>query len=427
MSALSSASSSFTHTDSYPSDFSTDEETDFFGESEETLTTSSPSITSRYNSPFSYSSPSSSSPSSPAPQAFTSSSAILESAVIAYAQQINEIIKADPLCKEIIAELSTQAATLTEKGKTRACIGAIKKLNIGVMVTGTGELFILFNQKAPFGEGTYKRYHDAISTKTWTVVGLCSEQPDVKEPIWFRQDYKHVKHLTDRIIPKSYIHGENPCWLETKLHGDLADAIEADLINTQDESTRLNIAQQMAEELAVIHEKGKVHRDVKPTNYLFRIDEQGDIKVAMGDFGLAISIGDHTATDGGSIDFLPPQYFSRLNYDFATPIHDSWSLGISLLYLFEKDLDPTYLAQNPKLVEFLKRTHDPDHLTLWQNINWNLVPLTQKRWMKPPANKESLEFVIWKLLQVNPADRWTARQAADALRTLRLNQATTSE
>ena len=96
-------------------------------------------------------------------------------------------------------------------------------------------------------------------------------------------------------------------------------------------SRALEIMEPVLAALAVAHNAGLVHRDVKPENVL--ISDRGQIKVA--DFGLAkaVSSQTNTATQGlliGTVSYLPPELVMSGNADARS---DVYSAGVVLFEL----------------------------------------------------------------------------------------------
>ena len=87
------------------------------------------------------------------------------------------------------------------------------------------------------------------------------------------------------------------------------------------------IAQEVADGLAHAHERGVVHRDLKPGNVLF--DTEGRSKVA--DFGIARVQGADTLTDAGMVlgtaAYISPE---QVRGDAVTPASDVYSFGVIL-------------------------------------------------------------------------------------------------
>jgi ABC-type amino acid transport substrate-binding protein len=106
----------------------------------------------------------------------------------------------------------------------------------------------------------------------------------------------------------------------------LAEVVERDGPLTERRVT--DIARQLLAALASTHDKGILHRDVKPANVLL----DGD-RVVLTDFGIAVVEGGTalTATNQliGSPQYLPPE---RINGQEAGAPSDLWALGVTLFY-----------------------------------------------------------------------------------------------
>ncbi len=94
-----------------------------------------------------------------------------------------------------------------------------------------------------------------------------------------------------------------------------------------DIDTAVDIALQVAEGLASAHEKGIVHRDIKPGNIV--ISDKGEVKIL--DFGLAKLAGDVNLTKPGSTTgtaaYMAPE---QIRGEEADERADIWSLGVVL-------------------------------------------------------------------------------------------------
>ncbi|MDL4775921.1 serine/threonine-protein kinase [Actinomadura xylanilytica] len=92
------------------------------------------------------------------------------------------------------------------------------------------------------------------------------------------------------------------------------------------------IGMQMLAALGHAHEKGILHRDVKPSNVL--ITDAG--RVVLTDFGIAQVEGDSTLTQTGLVmgspAYIPPE---RAQGERAVPASDLWALGATLYAALE--------------------------------------------------------------------------------------------
>src|SRR4051794_35302931 len=98
------------------------------------------------------------------------------------------------------------------------------------------------------------------------------------------------------------------------------------------DAVAVEVAVQVLDGLAHAHERGIVHRDVKPANVLLADDADDEISVRILDFGLARFAEGETLTAAGDVPgtlaYIAPE---RLHGEPAGPAGDVWSVGV-LLY-----------------------------------------------------------------------------------------------
>ncbi|WP_146898358.1 serine/threonine-protein kinase [Cellulomonas aerilata] len=144
--------------------------------------------------------------------------------------------------------------------------------------------------------------------------------------------------------------------------------------------------------LAAAHRAGILHRDVKPSNIMFRETPRGR-RAVLGDFGIAHLDGDATLTATGQM-MGSPAYIApeRARGERATPASDLWSLGVTLWAAVE--------GWSP-----------------FQRVN-SLASLTAVITEEPPraAHAGPLEPLLDGLLRKDPARRIDATTAGRLLR-----------
>jgi eukaryotic-like serine/threonine-protein kinase len=151
---------------------------------------------------------------------------------------------------------------------------------------------------------------------------------------------------------------------------------------------------QVAEALGAAHDRGMVHRDIKPQNVL--LTARGDAKVA--DFGIARAASSVTISQTGSVmgtaGYMSPE--QALGKP-ATPKSDLYSLGVVLYETLTGELP--YTADNPIAVS-MKHVNDP--LRPPREVN--------------PRIPEGMNALVTKLLAKDPEDRYaSADELADDL------------
>jgi hypothetical protein len=95
------------------------------------------------------------------------------------------------------------------------------------------------------------------------------------------------------------------------------------------EASAMEVALRLLGALRTAHERGVVHRDVKPSNVMLSADG----RVTLTDFGIAQAADDPRLTTTGSLvgspGYMAPE---RLDGGIADPASDLWSLGATLWF-----------------------------------------------------------------------------------------------
>ena len=153
-------------------------------------------------------------------------------------------------------------------------------------------------------------------------------------------------------------------------------------IGAMDEREAVEVAMQVAKGLEAAHDKGIIHRDIKPQNII--ISREGKIKVA--DFGIARMVATETSTTStmGSVHYISPE---QARGDACDARSDIYSLGITL---YEMVTGRVPFDGDTSVSVALKHVQDP---------------------VKPPRElvptiTQNLEKIILKCTQKNPGFRY---------------------
>jgi serine/threonine-protein kinase len=146
----------------------------------------------------------------------------------------------------------------------------------------------------------------------------------------------------------------------------------------------LTIADQILDALGTAHDRGLVHRDVKPSNVLL---DEGAAKLA--DFGIAKSIHTNDAdltTTGqvlGSPRYLSPE---RLAGQPATPASDVYSVGVMLFEMLAGE--PPFKRDSP-IATALAHSSDPvpDLVAHCPHVDPSIADLVARAMAKRPEDR----------------------------------------
>ena len=150
----------------------------------------------------------------------------------------------------------------------------------------------------------------------------------------------------------------------------------------------LDIAMQVAAGLAAIQERNLVHRDIKPTNVMVRLRDEGDVTAKIIDLGLAKTLDESASEAGisspgafaGTPEFASPEQFAGIGADIRS---DLYSLGITL---WEMVTGKTPFRGTPGEVMY-QHQHAPLPIEQLKDVPQPVVVLLGKLLQKDPAQR----------------------------------------
>jgi len=145
----------------------------------------------------------------------------------------------------------------------------------------------------------------------------------------------------------------------------------------------LDIATQVSEGVRAAHQKGIIHRDIKPGNIV--ITQKGEAKIL--DFGLAQRIGASQLTHSGMV-LGTPAYMSpeQIQGDKVDERTDIWALGV-LIYVMLAGRLP-FKGQSNQGLAYQIVNNDPEPLTaLRSGIPMDIDHILAKAMAKKPAER----------------------------------------
>jgi serine/threonine protein kinase len=178
----------------------------------------------------------------------------------------------------------------------------------------------------------------------------------------------------------------------------LADALNQNRRPALGEAVR--VARQMADGLAAAHEKGLVHRDIKPGNVWLEGDRR---RVKILDFGLARAVTDSLeplTRDGvimGTPSYMAPEQARGLPVDFRA---DLFSLGV-VLYQMTTGVLPFAGADMYALLYAVVTDDPPPPAAVYPTVPPALSELVMRLLAKEPAGRpESAAAVVAELRRI---------------------------
>ena len=168
--------------------------------------------------------------------------------------------------------------------------------------------------------------------------------------------------------------------------------LETKLVGRDNLQSFKEITIAIAKAIKYIHEKGVVHRNIKPHNIFIESDSDGKkIKnVKLGDFSTAIYIKEINDSEPmGTIFYTAPEIIKNLDY---TEKCDMWSIGLTLFEIYFGVL-PYGSVVNTKIM--------------------NDMIYNEKKFVYRKSGIPTLDILFRRLLQINPKNRMDSNEFYD--------------
>src|SRR5262245_37806274 len=190
---------------------------------------------------------------------------------------------------------------------------------------------------------------------------------------------------------------------------------------------RLVLMQQVCAAVQHAHQKGVVHRDLKPGNVLVS-DDGGKLQIKIIDFGLAKAMGKRLVeaslfTEAGQVvgtpEYMAPEQADPTNQDIDTRA-DIYSLGVMLYEVLVGSLPfPSQDLRTAGMLEvqrILREVEPPKPSTKLKASKYTTAELAASRRMSPSALVRALEHDLnWVALKALEKDRNRRYETANAL------------
>jgi len=168
---------------------------------------------------------------------------------------------------------------------------------------------------------------------------------------------------------------------------DAAEVLRTRYPNGMPKDEVLNIITGVAEALDYAHQRGLLHRDVKPANIMLTDPAEGEQRVLLGDFGIARRVDDSnnlTATNMtvGTVFYAAPEQLMGEDLDGRA---DQYALAATAFHLLSGS--PPFQHSNPTVVISQHLTAAPPALAEKRPELSALDPVLRKALSKDPKDR----------------------------------------
>jgi calcium-dependent protein kinase len=261
-----------------------------------------------------------------------------------------------------------------------------------------GDIHTQFQFTKLLGVGAYGRVHRVVHRTTGLVRAVKTVRKEraakdlIEGPVYSNEiDILRVMNHPNVLKMHEFYEDSRSYHMVTELvtGGELFEVIVSS--SQLSEQIAAHFFRQILSAVCYLHASGVVHRDLKPENLLLDAPSaSATLKVI--DFGSAAfyTPGQRFTKRHGTANYVAPEVLAR-NYD---EMCDMWSCGV-ILYILLSGKPPFTGNNDTEILEVVKKAQYSFESALWRDVS------------------NSAKHLISMLLQYNPRDRVTARQALD--------------
>lgn len=226
--------------------------------------------------------------------------------------------------------------------------------------------------------------------------------------IWLRE-YRSQEDLNHESIVKLYggdarflsLYMEHIDGNDLASRGNWRDA-KTDLF-LGDRTDAMRVLKDIAGALNYVHQRNRVHNDIKPANILYSRDRGA----VLCDFGLSTRTTD-PATNGGTPYYVPPEFVGSKQRGIPS---DTWALGITMLYVLGHISFPDARGrQGPKQLYWI--IADINRRSQLQANKATSAVTQMRQWLNEVNEaraglnpKDKLEGLVFQMLSLVPSQR----------------------
>ncbi len=184
--------------------------------------------------------------------------------------------------------------------------------------------------------------------------------------------------------------------------GNLFDFLNKAKLNNKQ---KFHIIHGLLTGLVAIHSRNVVHCDLKSTNFLVKEEpnDPDNYYVAISDFGLARK-ADDLKNAITTYWYMAPELWDAELKKKATAKLDAWSMGCILWELVSSKWLP-WALKFPNWPNTFEAHKSSEGFKILMDPNT----------FQEPKDKNTLNWIIWKMLRIDPEQRFSAQEALNAL------------